>query len=295
MTVTLTRDGWMTLLASATLLVWGIVAGSNPVLLLGAILASLMATTLWLAARNISDVSVSRQLPVELFAGRRVSGHLTIHNTTPRPRWQLALRELDEGDATTLIRRIPGCGFAEGRAQWTFDFRGRRQMDQIRLQSRWPFGLLSTSRVVSLPVEVLVYPAPRFRGTTEFVDDEPFGERPDLREGHEGDFLGLRPYRIGDARRSIHWRTSARAGEPMVVQRTTPRGGRRIVRVPLCSGDEWEQGLSRASGAILDGFSRGWRVGLELPEERLPVGEGPHWRRRLLDRLAEAPFRREGW
>jgi uncharacterized protein (DUF58 family) len=47
--------------------------------------------------------------------------------------------------------------------------------------------------------------------------------RREQRPGADGDFYGIRPWRGGDSRRWIHGRTSARAGQLMVLQFEQPR------------------------------------------------------------------------
>jgi uncharacterized protein (DUF58 family) len=99
--------------------------------------------------------------------------------------------------------------------------RGRYELRGPRVRRTDPLGLLGTG-FVSLPDQVLlVYP--RFFTMERF--DIPLGRRHQPGgiplSSHTGDsveFTGTRDYREGDPVRSIHWRSWARRGQPVVKE-----------------------------------------------------------------------------
>ena len=99
---------------------------------------------------------------------------------------------------------------------------------RTQLVSTWPLGLLKVTRPVDAPEELIVYPEP--------------ADLPEARGG-DGDHLpgasndclqpaGLREYRPGDEFRAIHWRATARRGQPVVK--------------------EWDGGAGSGSEVVLD-------------------------------------------
>lgn len=119
-----------------------------------------------------------------------------------------AVPPLLPGSVTTL--QVPLVG----------DRRGRYAIGPVLLRSHDPFGLWEDRRTVPGTLEVLVVPEvvelaglPRSaagRGsTTASTGTAPTGGAPDV---------GVRPYRIGDDVRTIHWRASARLADDVVVR-----------------------------------------------------------------------------
>lgn len=66
-----------------------------------------------------------------------------------------------------------------------------------------------------------------------------------------GDPLSLRPFASGDHVSSVHWRSTARAGTPIVMEREQLQSGVLVLLVGS-SGDgvEWEAAVARAAGLV---------------------------------------------
>ena len=85
-----------------------------------------------------------------------------------------------------------------------------------------PFGLLERRVTSSEPGELIVYPrvgtlTRRWRRVVREATETRRGRRHD-RSAQQQEYHGLRDYRPGDSPRWIHWRTTARLGEPMVKE-----------------------------------------------------------------------------
>ncbi len=260
-------------------------------LVLGTLLALLLVSNA-LAEWNLRGIRVARRLPLDLYAREPAPGAFVVHNERRWGAcWALHVEEMDAGGASAQIPRVPPGGREEGAARWTFEARGRAQLGRVRVWSLWPFGLVRRWRVFELPAEILVFPAP---GPS--VPADPAGslggarERPEL-AGRTGEFRGLRPYVPGDPIKDLHWPTSARAGQPMIIERGAEGADEVTVHVPERRGAAWESAISAATGQILWHLRAGHAVGLRLGRERLPPGSGDPWRRRLLGQLALAPRR----
>ena len=100
--------------------------------------------------------------------------------------------------------------------------RGKYQFGSIELVTRSPFGLLERRVTLEAPGSLVVYPAVgtltrRWRRVFREATETRRGRRHD-RTAQQQEYHGLRDYRPGDSPRWIHWRTSARLGQPMVKE-----------------------------------------------------------------------------
>ena len=245
-----------------------------------------------LAEMNLRGLELHRRLPPEIHAGQAAPGACVLVNRRKRlGAWTVHIEELDGGEAHGLVLYLPPGQEAPASVRWRLPRRGLQTLGRVRLWSEHPFGLVRRSLDLSLPAEVLVFPAPgEVRAATP--DLVAGSTREDLRHrGREGDFQSLRPYQAGDPLRDLHWPTTARTGRPMVVERAAAGSPEVLIRVEDEVGARWERALSRAAGEIDRHSRRGDAVGLVLEGQVLAPNRGDGWRRRLLSRLALAPVR----
>ena len=287
-----TREGIATLLLTLAVAVAATITGNNLLYMVLAALLSLLVLSAVLGSWNLRGLEVARMLPAELFADSEGRGRLVLRN---RRRWlpsvALSVLELDGAVASAMVGAVP-TGEASVPFGWRFQRRGPAALGRIRISSAFPFGLARRWRDFSLPAELLVYPRPLGAWWSPEAGTRGHDESSaDGMAGGQGDFAGLRDYAPGDSLRSIHWPTSARRTQPVVVQRTTDVSERVIVRVRDQQGPAWENELGRATGEVIRAFARGCEVGLDLPDGSLPPRPGSTWRRNLLDTLAGQPRR----
>lgn len=103
-----------------------------------------------------------------------------------------------------------------------FTKRGRYRFGPIALMTTFPFSLFSSRQYSDDTDELYVFPSLlqlRSRWQTRLASRSG-GESTTARQSGsvEGDFFGLREWQKGDSRKWIHWRTTARLGEPAVRQ-----------------------------------------------------------------------------
>ncbi len=287
-----TAEGAWFVLVLLGVLIAALNTGNNLLyLVLGTQLALLLVSNA-LAEWNLRGLSVTRRLPADVFALDPAPGAFIVRNGRRwGASWALHVEELDGAGASAVIPRVAPGESAEGAARWTLPTRGPAALSQVRVWSGWPFGLVKRWRVLLVPAEVLVYPAPG-----PAVPTDPTGwlggarERPE-QAGRTGDFRGLRPYAPGDSIKDLHWPTTARTGQAMIVERSAEGADEVTVQVAERQGEAWELAISAATGQVLWHLAAGHAVGLRVGHERLPPGAGDPWRRKLLGRLALAPRR----
>ncbi|MFM7844073.1 MAG: DUF58 domain-containing protein [Planctomycetota bacterium] len=172
--------------------------------------------------------------------GDRVQARLAIHNRWPWPLWGLAVENgffLEPREAGTrpvaALARVPGWS----RSEFLFDFRpdarGVYPHRTPELATGFPFGIWRAARTIALRRELLAWPRttpltsiPSLGGDIADVIGMLF-DRP----GHEGDMIGVRPFRQGDRLRNIHWAQTARRDALIVTERQA--AARRLVVVAV--------------------------------------------------------------
>lgn len=151
--------------------------------------------------------------------------------------------------------------------------RGWLRPGRLRVESRFPLGLLVAWSWVDLDQSALVYPHPQpgdlplDSGLAE-NDDE--GVRPSGRG--VDDFQGLRPYQPGDSRRRLHWKAYSR-GQGLLVKDFSALAGRNVWLEFDNLGGDTEGRLSRLCYWVLQLSQRQQPFGLRLPDAQLPVGQ----------------------
>lgn len=287
----LTRDGTIAAVITMTLAALAFLSGNNLLYLLFGGLVSLWLLDALLGSWNLRHLQVRRVLPLEIFADRACPGALLIRNGRAwLPSADLTLREQGHEHRAQVRRLGPG-HVARVRTHWRFADRGSTRLNGVHIASVFPLGLWRRVRVLEQPAEVLVFPSLGHSGPAA-------GGAPARGEGLTtagvgalGDLIGFLPYKVGDPPRRLHWPTTARAGQPMVVVRADEVASQVWINPQPRHGLAWERELSRACAQVLDASHRGYQIGLILDRERIGPRSGLGWRRTLLEHLALAPSR----
>jgi len=267
-------------------------------LVLGLLLSSIVVSGL-LSETSLRGVRVTRRLPASASVGAPALVGLVARNGKPRaPSVGLTLREKGGDVAGHGLLLLLGAGSTEEVTyRFTPERRGLHRFDQLEVATRAPFGLFEKSRALAAPAELVVFPrriAPPEQEPRQLARE---GERSTGRAGHGLEVHALRDHRPGEDSRSIHWRSSARAGKLIGIDREQER--RRQVCVVLdhrrASGAALEAAVERAAALFERELDAGADVSLALCGERLAPGSGERHRLAgltllaLLARASDAP------
>ncbi len=164
--------------------------------------------------------------------------------------------------------------------------RGWLRPGRLRVETRFPLGLLVAWSWVDLDLAALVYPRP-LPGELPWVSaaagDEDEGSRA-IGRGAD-DYQGLKAYQPGDSKRRLHWKAYSR-GHGLLVKDFAALGGREVwLDYESLSGDR-EMRLSWLCDGVLSLSERGQAFGLSLPGTRLGPDEGETHRDACLRALA---------
>jgi uncharacterized protein (DUF58 family) len=229
-----TREGAGYVVVWVTLLVVGLSQQINLILLVAGLAAGPVVASIFASASMLRRLRVSRRVPSYVFSGDPLKLDYTLENGR---RWMAALALLIEDDLVPLDRsvagavsltprvffaRVPGRDRARESWQGISPGRGKYRFRMLDLVTRSPFGLLERRVTTIEPDQLIVYPkvgqlTRRWQHLQRQAVETRRGQRHD-RSSQQQEYHGLRDYRPGDSPRWIHWRTSARLGQPMVKE-----------------------------------------------------------------------------
>ena len=259
-------------------------------LVLGLMLSSIVVSGV-LSEVALRGMEVERTLPSSASAGAEALVGLRATNSKRRaPSFSLELREAKGGDVqgrTYLL--VLGAGESREVAyRFTPARRGLHRFSSIVVATRWPFGLFEKSRELDEAAELIVFP--RRIPPPADVREAPgcVGERPSGRVGQGIELHALRDHRAGEDVRTVHWRSSARAGKLIAVEHEHER--RRQVCVALdhrkLRGPALESAVERAAALVERELSAGADVALALCGSNIAPRSGAAQLRMLLTALA---------
>ncbi len=153
--------------------------------------------------------------------------------------------------------------------------RGRYSLEQIRLSTRFPFGLLEKSLVFQCHRSALVLPyqleiKPELVRIVQGHGEEV--RKHTVSSGSSTEYWGLREYSPGDPKRSIAWKQSARHGQLVVIEHAVSISTKLWIWIAAecfesCDDDPSapERAIALGASLVTQASRRGIPVGLWVP------------------------------
>jgi uncharacterized protein (DUF58 family) len=203
-----------------------------------------------LPARSLFGLNVRRKPLQPVSAGDQLTIELQIENQTSQPKTLLQVQDLLPfvlgQPVQTPVEIIP----PHESYQWVYyhptQRRGVYRWHTVQLRTATPLGLFWCHRRREVPATAIVYPTVLPLTTCPLVDEmrqkdsaQFYSQDQRFQTATEGLTRSIRPYRLGDPTRLIHWRTSARYGELRVRELEVIRGGQEII-ICLDSAGTWQ-------------------------------------------------------
>lgn len=293
-----TREGRYFFFISLAIGFAAVNTGNNLLYLLLGMTLSLIVASGLLSERTLKNLVVTRHLPPELYAERAFLVGVELHNHKTRvPSYSVEVEDLADGqllDKKCYFLKVPPRRSQHTSYRYAFPTRGLHRFEAVRLSTKFPFALFRKSRDAALPAEVVVYPA--LVDVSDLVAGARYGvgESPSGRAGHGEDFYAMRELREGEDPRSIHWKTSAKAGRMMVREREESSSRRIAIHLEnvhldpldLRSLAEVERAIARAGSLATHFIDRGYRVRLSTRTALVAEGAGRGHLRHILRTLA---------
>ncbi|MEH1794770.1 DUF58 domain-containing protein [Nostoc sp.] len=246
-----TYGGWVLAVTAICFFGAGINTMAGWLYAISGISFALLGVAAILPPRSLTGLSITRRPIQPVSAGDELTVELEIRNQTQQPVSLLQVEDILPfvlgKPVQKAIETIP----SQGTYRWVYyhptQRRGIYRWHTVELGSGAPLGLFWCRRQRDCAATAIVYPTILPLATCPLVDEmgqeeskrgDPRG-RP-LQTATTGLVRSLRPYRLGDPTRLIHWRTSARYGELRVRELEMVTGGQEIV-IALDNASNWEE------------------------------------------------------
>lgn len=244
-----------------------------------------------LTFRNLAHLYLSAGRTQPVFAGAEARFDLQLINRSKHDRYAIWLgfheRKQEHPMQAADVAAQSSCTVSLG---LTADRRGWLMAPRVRLQTRFPLGLLRAWSYWQPDLRVLVYPQPElaapplpFAAATRSDGKGTAGEE---------DFAGVRAYQQGDTLKRLSWRHIARLdtqSESTLITKHFEGGAAAEMTfdfAQLPSGLDVEQKLSRLTRWVLEAESQGLPYAFRLGDQIFPAACGETHRSACLRALA---------
>ena len=243
MRTSITQEGFFYLFIVSSIFIGSLIREVNTMLLLASFLLAPTLLAFYLGRRVLRRICIQRVMPAQIFAGESFIVGVEVTNLKPARKLSLScwglviidqIRQLSDNASLPLEKPYePAVYFSylkngETRYQSYAGYlpqRGRYRFELFQITTRFPFGFFR-SRFDQIPkdmaCEFFVYPkigklSNRWKSRRRKANDSM--QRLRYQPSHQVDeFLGIRPWQHGDAKKGIHWRASAKHQVPVVRQ-----------------------------------------------------------------------------
>ncbi len=216
------------------------------------VISGLIIALLGLAAilppRTLKQIQVRRQPILPVSVGDQLTITITIKNQSTKPKTFLQIQDILQSELGQIVETPVEIINPQNSYEWVYyqptKKRGIYRWQEVHLRTATPLGLFWCRRIWSAPALAIVYPTVLPLTSCPLIDnigrDDSAKIFSDRRSNAATEDITrtLRPYRIGDPTRLIHWRTSARYGELRVRELEVFTGSQDII-ICLDSGNSW--------------------------------------------------------
>jgi uncharacterized protein (DUF58 family) len=258
--------------------------GNNLLYLIVSALLGFMAVSGVLGRGNIAALDVSVDLPPEIYAGQETLVSFRLVNRRRLLPAFLVQVLLLGGKA--LFPFVDRKGYATAGMIVSFKRRGRWPLPPVQVRSIFPINFFIRQRLVELPRQVTVFPAPVPCRPADAGGEKGRGSWRHHQRGYEGEISRITDYRGGDPLKMIHWKLSARQEELMVKELSAGTHDPVIIDPDYLPGGDLESRLGAAAFLVNHLQRQGRPVGLRLDGHLIHPQVSNRHRLRMLRALA---------
>lgn len=210
---------------------------------------AILGVAIILPKRALNGISIRRQPIQPVSAGDNLTIALEINNQTSQAKTLLQVQDVLPFVLGKPVKTAIEAIAPETSSRWVYELpttlRGVYQWQTVRLRTAAPLGLFWCQRDRHSTAKAIVYPHVFPLINCPLIDEigleakQIANSQKRSQSSTSGITRSLRPYRIGDPTRLIHWRTSARYGELRVRELELITSGQEIV-ICLDSAGSWQ-------------------------------------------------------
>ena len=212
------------------------------------LIIALLGIAAVLPPRTLKQIQIRRQAIAPVSVGEQLTISLFIKNQSLKPKTFLQIQDILQSELGEIVVTPVAVINPQSTYEWVYYYstkkRGVYRWQEVHLRTATPLGLFWCRRSWNVPAVAIVYPTILPLATCPLIDqigrDDSAQIFSDRRSNAATEDITrtLRPYRIGDPTRLIHWRTSARYGELRVRELEVFTGSQDII-ICLDSGNSW--------------------------------------------------------
>lgn len=272
-------------LAGSFMLVVGSVLSVSYLFVMAGTILSMPIVGYLIAARSLKHLSLTRSTPSVVQEGEEFSVTLTIHNRSLLPRYGLRVNDrlpknIERVSSETEVLGVCSQDSETEIYQARAMRRGVYSLETAEVACEDLLGIFHVRAALRQPREILVFPsAARINLRDILLSQAREGiDRSAVRRADSAEIHGVREYYPGDELRRIHWPTSARAGE-LVVMELEERPGLQAVIAVDASPEFSEEDLdcpARLARGIADSLLESDAGVILFAGDQTAIAEGAH-------------------
>lgn len=246
-------SGWVLVGISICYLGAGINTMAGWLYVISGVSFALLAISAFMSVRSLVGIIVKRRSIAPVTAGDDLKIEIEVHNHRQQPVSLLQVRDIIPYVLGQPVQQSIEVIQPQDSYRWIYYLptqrRGVYRWHRVELATGAPWGLFWCRRQRQCEAMAIVYPTVLSLNNCPLIDEigqddshrgDPRGKP--LQTATTGLVRSLRPYRLGDPTRLIHWRTSARYGELRVRELEVITAGQEII-IAIDSSGQWEQEL----------------------------------------------------
>ncbi len=284
-----TKEGKKFLLAIALIAVAAVNTGNNLIYLVLSLMLSVIVISVVGLRLNLRGLSLDASIEGPVFAKEEAIPNLSLTNKKRLlPSYSLRV-ELPPGmKGKGFIPYARPSATTEGGVKALFEKRGVYRLENLFVESGFPFIFFTRRLRIRAKGEVVVYPE------VKEIDIAPALSAGDYRgharrPGDGGEMLFIREFRYGDDLKRINWKATAKADKFMVKEFAMDEPKSLTIILDSANppgGEVFEKAVSFAASASVKFIEEGFFVRLLTCRDAQAFGSGPELLTRLLYSLA---------
>ena len=225
----ITREGWFCIVSLVVLALAALNTGNNLIFVIFSAALAALVVSEFLSSVNLSRLHLQMQFPDVINAGQEFLSTINLGN---QKRWASSFSIEVEGQnprqSSASARNERKVILSQGRHAYfsylaadqrsyrrvptRLDRRGQYSQPKIGISSRFPFGFVKKSRLISIDQDLLVLPEVNSPG--EFLELLPLlnGALESHYRGSGSDLYSIRDYSSRDNARFLDWKATAKTG-----------------------------------------------------------------------------------
>jgi uncharacterized protein (DUF58 family) len=245
------------------------------------LLASLALIAMHHCHRNLVGIRVSSSPNSPVFAGEVAQLHLALANESNVTRFEFTVGR----DKNAVAKHVDSHSHAVLSIALPTLKRGRIAINEVTINSRFPFGLFRAWTYAYLPLSCIVYPKPS-EHAPDPINTQTSGGTLNEHLSGDDDFAGLRRFQPGDSPRRVAWKQYAHGQALQTKVFAASTAISHDFDYDSLNGYDSETRLSVLCRWIEDAHSTQQSFGLKLPGLFIETNSGAAHRQRCLTALA---------